>query len=368
MTDTYLDNKYMNIAIEEAKKGMFNTHPNPLVGAVIVKNNRILSKGFHKVFRGKHAEQDAIDKARESIKGSTLYVTLEPCHHHGNTPPCVDAIINKKIKRVVISCEDPNPLINGKSIMKLRENGIEVKLGVCQSESYELNKAFFHKYKKNKPYVRVKFGTSLDGKIANSKYESKWITSNKSRDQVQHIRASVNAILTTSQTVISDNPYMNIRKKDLLKKISTQPVLIVLDTQLRIPKNANIFKTKRLVIILTSLDMSKTNDVSIYNSNVVVKYLNTIEGKIALGDIYRIAREYNLDDILVESGMTFASTLIDEDAIDELMLFVAPKLLGHNSIRFSGITPIKKLSQKKKYLIDHIKEYNSDVYINMRRS
>ena len=367
MNNIDYDKKYMLIAIEEAKKGMYKTHPNPLVGAVLVKNNKILSKGYHKKFRDKHAEQDAIDKAKESVKGSTLYVTLEPCHHHGNTPPCVDAIMQNKIKRVVIASKDPNPLINGKSIMKLQENGIEVTLGVCSHESNELNKAFFYKYRNNKPYIRAKFGTSLDGKIANVRNQSKWITSKKSRDYVQYMRADVNAILTTSNTILSDNPYMNVRDKNLLKLIKDQPALIVLDTKLRIPKNANIFKTDRLVILLTSIEMVKKNDVSIYGKNVVLKYMETSQNKININHIYQVARDYGLDDILVESGMKLASSLIEEDAIDELVLFIAPKILGHRSLRFSGMEPVKNLKHKKKYKINTIRQYDTDLYINMRR-
>ena len=208
-----IDKKYMNIAIELAKNGKYRTHPNPLVGAIIVKNNKIISKGYHKRFRGKHAEREAIDKSRENLKGSTMYVTLEPCAHYGNTPPCVDAIIESQISRVVIASKDPNPLVNEKSINKLKDNGVNVTTGVCESEARELNKSFFYKFNHDKPYMRLKYGISIDGKIANQRKESKWITSEDSRTFVQSKRAEVNAILTTCNTVIDDNPYMNIREK-----------------------------------------------------------------------------------------------------------------------------------------------------------
>ena len=209
------DKKYMNKAIELAKNGKYRTHPNPLVGAVIVKNDKIISKGYHKRFRGKHAEREAIDKSKESLKGSTMYVTLEPCAHYGNTPPCVDAIIESKISRVVIASKDPNPLVNEKSINKLKDNGIDVTTGVCESDARELNKSFFYKFNHDKPYMRLKYGISIDGKIANQRKESKWITSEDSRTFVQSKRAEVNAILTTCNTVIDDNPYMNIREKKI---------------------------------------------------------------------------------------------------------------------------------------------------------
>ena len=158
------DIKFMTMAIELAKKGNYRTHPNPLVGAVIVKDNKILSKGFHRRFRDKHAEREAIDKTKHSLKGATMYVTLEPCCHHGNTPPCVDLIIKNKISRVVIASKDPNPLVNEKSINKLKDNGIEVTTGICEDEAIELNKSFY-KFSHRKPYLRLKFGVSLDGRL-----------------------------------------------------------------------------------------------------------------------------------------------------------------------------------------------------------
>ena len=361
------DIKYMKIAIEQAKRGRYRTHPNPLVGAILVKNNKIISTGYHRKFRDKHAEQDAIDKASQKLTGATLYVTLEPCHHHGNTPPCVDAIIKNKISRVVIASSDPNPLVNGKSINKLRDNLIDVTTGVCEQEAIELNKSFYYKYKFNKPYIRLKLGVSIDGKIANMKKESKWITSCKSRKFVQELRAEVKAILTTSNTVLYDNPKMNIRDDSLLRQLPSQPALIVLDRNLIVPPSSNIFKTNRLVIIITSMNNSSNIPVKIYNNNVVIKYVNTIDNKIALQDIYSIAKMYGLDDILVECGSTFSGTLLSENAVDELLYFVAPKILGNKSISFSGINPIKKLKDKKTYRIKNIKSYENDLYIDMRR-
>ena len=362
------DKKFMSIAIDLAKKGNYRTHPNPLVGAVIVKDGKILSKGYHRRFRGRHAEREAIDKSTVSLKGSTMYVTLEPCHHHGNTPPCVDAIIKSNISRVVIATKDPNPLVNEKSINKLKDNGIDVTTGVCEADAIELNKSFFYKFSNDKPYIRLKFGVSIDGKIANKKKESKWITSNESRLFVQRKRAEVNAILTTSSTVLSDNPSMNIREPAILKQIENQPALIVLDTMLRIPESSNIFKTKnRLIIIITDIKNSKNIPIKLYKDNVVVKYVKTIENKIRLKDIYNIANTYNLNDILVECGNTFAKTLFEEDAIDELLYFVAPKIIGHTGYTFSGINPVTLLKDKISLKINKIQSIDQDIYINMRK-
>ncbi len=357
----------MLIAIEQAKKGMFRTHPNPMVGAVIVKNSKIISKGYHKRFRDKHAEQDAIDKAKESLKGATLYVTLEPCYHHGNTPPCVDSIIKNNFSRVVIASKDPNPLVNEKSISKLKDNSILVTTGVCEDQAIELNKAFFYKYTHNKPYIRLKFGASIDGKIANEKKESKWITSESSRNYVQRIRAEVNAILTTSNTIIHDNPFMNVRDSKVINSYVKQPSIIILDTQLRIPQSSNIFKTNRLIILITDAKNASQVSLKLYNQNVVIKYVSTINGMIQLKDIFEISKIYDLDDILVECGNKFSQSLFYEDAVDELMYFVAPKILGDKSLSFSGINPIEKLKDKITLKINRIKKIEKDLYIDMRR-
>ena len=363
-----IDIKYMQIAIEQAKKGRYRTHPNPMVGAVIVKNDKIISKGYHKKFRDKHAEHDAIDKAKETLKGATLYVTLEPCHHHGNTPPCVDKIIKNRFSRVVIGSKDPNPLVNEKSISKLKDNSIKVTTGVCEKEAIELNKSFFYKYIFKKPYLRLKFGASLDGKIATKDKESKWITSNESRKYVQKLRAEVNAILTTSNTVIHDNPFMNVRDPKIINTYVKQPAIIVLDTKLRISQSANIFKTNRLIILITDMKNASKESLKLYNQNVVIKYVATKNNMIQLKDIFNIAKIYNLDDILVECGNKLSKTLFDGDAVDELMYFVAPKILGDKSLCFSGINPVTRLRDKISLKINKIIKIEKDLYIDMRRN
>jgi diaminohydroxyphosphoribosylaminopyrimidine deaminase/5-amino-6-(5-phosphoribosylamino)uracil reductase len=276
--------------------------------------------------------------------------------------------MKNKISRVVIASTDPNPLVNEQSINKLRNNKITVTTNICEEEAKELNKSFFYKYKFNKPYIRLKLAVSIDGKIANQQKESKWITSSQSRMFVQKLRAEVNAILTTSSTVLHDNPKMNIRDEKLLKNLASQPAVILLDRNLSVPPTSNIFKANRLVIIITNIDNSTNAPLRIYNDNVVIKYVKTTDSKIVLEDIYNIAKMYNLDDILVECGSSFSGTLLTEDAVDELLYFVAPKILGDQSISFSGIVPINKLKNKKTYKIKNIKSYKNDLYLDMRRN
>ena len=236
------------------------------------------------------------------------------------------------------------------------------------SEAKELNKSFFYKYSNEKPYIRLKFGVSIDGKIANQKKESKWITSEASREVVQSKRAEVNAILTTSNTILADNPFMNIRDGKILKQIENQPALIVLDSKLRISDKANIFKTKnRLIIIITDIKNTGNMPIRTFKDNVVVKFVQTKNRRIMLDDIYDIANAYNLNDILVECGNTFARSLFQDNAVDEIMYFVAPKIIGHQGYNFSGINPVRKLSDKIPLKIKEIKKINKDLYINMRR-
>jgi diaminohydroxyphosphoribosylaminopyrimidine deaminase/5-amino-6-(5-phosphoribosylamino)uracil reductase len=185
---------------------------------------------------------------------------------------------------------------------------------------------------------------------------------------VQKLRAEVNAILTTSSTVLHDNPKMNIRDEKLLKNLASQPALILLDRNLSVPPTSNIFKANRLVIIITNIDNSTNAPLRIYNDNVVIKYVKTTDSKIVLEDIYNIAKMYNLGDILVECGSSFSGTLLTEDAVDELLYFVAPKILGNQSISFSGIAPINNLKNKKTYKIKNIKSYKNDLYLDMRRN
>ena len=217
--------------------------------------------------------------------------------------------------------------------------------------------------------MRLKYGISIDGKIANQRKESKWITSEDSRTFVQSKRAEVNAILTTCNTVIDDNPYMNIREKKIKDLITNQPALIVLDAKMRIPVTSNIFKTKnRLVIIITDSKNTNNRPIKTYSENVVIKYVNTFNnGKVNLKDIYEIANTYDLNDILIECGNTFSRYLIKENAVDEFMLFVAPKIIGDKGYTFSGIDPVQRLKDKISLRISEIMPIKNDLYINLRK-
>jgi diaminohydroxyphosphoribosylaminopyrimidine deaminase/5-amino-6-(5-phosphoribosylamino)uracil reductase len=343
------DKFYIEETFKLALNGKFTAHPNPMVGAIIVKNGKILGKGYHLRPGSPHAEQEAIKNAGKSVQHSTLYINLEPCCHFGRTPPCSDLIISNKIKRVVVSCLDPNPLVNGKSIKQLKKAGIEVKVGVLKNEAVKLNRGFFSKFLLKRPNIICKSGISLDGKISLSNGLSKWITSEESRLDVQTERALSSLIFSSSKTVIVDNPSLNIRKPSLLKKILKQPDLGIVDTTLKIPLNSKIFKgSSRKIYLFTSVKKTTKK----YKKNVIIVYMQAKEGKINIMECMYFLAKQDINNVFVEAGATLMESLFKKSLIDELILYISPKIIGGTGRSFSGVTYIKKLSEKIKYKIN----------------
>ena len=302
----------MKKVLELAKKGFYSTHPNPRVGAILVKNNIIIGKGYHQHPGLHHAEHLAIKNAKDNCKGSTLYVNLEPCCHFGKTPPCSDLIIEKEIRRVVIASTDPNPIVSGNSIKLFRKHGIEVNVGLLNKESQDLNKGFFSRFIKNKPYVKVKLAISLDGKIALNNGKSKWITSIASRSDVQQERASCAAILSSSNTILFDNPRFTVRKKSLVSEIRKQPTLVILDSSLRVPPGLKIFKKNdRDIFIMTSKDITKNIERK-YKKNVKLFKVPLQKKKINLNNVMKILSENEINELCI-STPNFNIYYIKED-------------------------------------------------------
>ena len=362
MIDKNIDKFFMNEVLMLAAKGKYTTQPNPMVGAIIVKNNKIVSTGYHKKPGTLHAEQVAIRKAGVKAKNSTLYINLEPCCHYGRTPPCSDLIIDSKISRVVISSLDPNPLVNGKSVKQLKKNGVIVNIGILKKESIALNKRFFSKFIHKRPYVTAKFGMSLDGKISLSNGVSKWITSIDSRRDVQRERASHSLIFTSSATVLKDNPQMTIRDSILIKKIIKQPDIAILDRNLKIPVNSKVFQDKsRLVYIFTSRKQASKK----YRSNVVLVKTPLVNKKINIKDCLKYLAQQDINDIFLESGSNLMNSFLKEKLIDELLLYISPKILGQDAVSFSGIKDIEKLSKKIQYTISDMIVINNDLKVKL---
>jgi len=358
------DESYIQLAIEIAKKGMGNVSPNPLVGCVIVKNGRIIGAGYHEKFGCSHAEINAINSANESIEGATLFVNLEPCSHTGKTPPCVDKIIENKIKRVVIGTLDMNPLVSGSGIKKLKKSGIDVKVGVLEKECINLNKFFFKFILKKIPYVTLKFAQTLDAHIADHNGGSKWITSIDSRRYVHSLRSKYDAVLVGAGTALKDNPTLTVRLVD-----GRNPKRILIDTNLDLKSDLNLFKknTDKGLIILTS-EKSRQKHRKLKNLTgqgiKVVFIKEQSNGRLDLKSVLKELGKLNIASLLVEGGSKVFTSFIKESLFDDILMFMSPKILGCG-IPSIGSLGIKSLRQAVKVKIDNVKLTGDDVLIEL---
>lgn len=317
------DEQYMRLAIEMAKAGIGQTSPNPIVGAVVVKDGEIVGFGAHLKAGEPHAEVHAIRMAGEKAKGSTVYVTLEPCSHYGKTPPCADLLIETGVRRVVIATTDPNPLVAGKGIERLRNAGIDVKLGVLKEEADELNRVFFHYIATKTPFVTLKYASSLDGKIATATGESKWITSEAAREDVHRYRAVHDAILVGVNTVIADNPSLTVR----LPEGGKNPIRIVLDTHLRTPLDANILHDGQAETwVIVGSEVSDEKKKRYENKNVQVISMSTPH--IDIDELLRVLGERRITSLFVEGGSHVHDSFVRAKAVNEIVAYFAPKLIG----------------------------------------
>lgn len=317
------DQDFMQVALQLAKQGSGQTSPNPLVGAVVVKDGQIIGMGAHLKAGEPHAEVHAIRMAGANAEDSTVYVTLEPCSHHGKTPPCADLLISSKVKRVVVAAEDPNPLVAGKGLKKLEDAGIQVTTGVLMTEAEKLNKVFFHYIKTKQPYVTLKWAGSLDGKTATVTGESKWITGEKARKDVHRYREIHDAILTGVETVLKDDPSLTCRLDNPIK----QPVRIILDTHLRTPQSAAVLNDGLAETwIITGSAVSPEQISSFQNKKAAIIQMKT--SKIEISDLLRLLGERSITSLFVEGGAAIHGSFVKEGAFNEVVSYVAPVLIA----------------------------------------
>ncbi|AGX42462.1 bifunctional diaminohydroxyphosphoribosylaminopyrimidine deaminase/5-amino-6-(5-phosphoribosylamino)uracil reductase RibD [Clostridium saccharobutylicum] len=315
---------YMRRALELAKNGIGKVNPNPLVGAVIVKNGEIIGEGYHECYGEAHAERNAVKNAVEDVEGSTIYVTLEPCAHYGKTPPCVDLIIEKKFKKVVVGMLDPNPLVAGKSIEKLKNNGIDVIVGIMEEECKKINEVFLKYITEKIPFVVLKSGISLDGKIATVSGESKWITSKESREDGHFLRNGLSGIMVGVNTIISDDPELTCRVKN-----GRNPIRIVVDTNLRIPLESKVVKNNDgRTIIATTKRADETKKKNLINLGVKIIEVSEKESRVDLKELMVKLGQESLDSILIEGGGTLNFSALKEGIVDKVRFYIAPKILG----------------------------------------
>lgn len=358
-----MDERFMERAIELARKGEGYTSPNPLVGAVIVKENRIIGEGYHEYFGGSHAEVNALKNAMESVNGATMYVTLEPCSHYGKTPPCANEIVKKGISRVIIGMKDPNPLVAGKGMNILEENGIEVELGVLEKEVKKLNEIFIKYITTKKPFCILKTAMTLDGKIATYTGDSRWITNEYSRQHVHELRHRVSSIMVGIGTVLADDPMLTTR---LLERKGRDPIRIIIDTKGRIPLEAKALnlKSKAKTIIAVTEKVKKSKLIALKEKGAEVIITPLKNEKVDLKFLMEKIAAMGIDSILIEGGAGLNFSVLNEDIIDKVITFVAPKIIGGENAK----TPVGgdglALMQGAISLKDiRVKRFNDDIMI-----
>ena len=320
------DQNYMLRAIQLAKQGEGWTNPNPMVGAVIVKNGRIIGKGYHKKCGELHAERNAIASLTESAEGATIYVTLEPCCHYGKTPPCTEAIIEQKIKRVVIGSRDPNPKVSGKGIKMLQEAGIEVIEDFMREECDRLNPVFFHYITTKTPYVVMKYAMTLDGKIATKTGASKWITGEAARAEVQHMRHRYMGIMAGIGTVLADDPMLNVRVEGW-----KSPIRILCDSGLRIPLDGQIVKSAgkyRTIVAYADSENTEAKRKRLHEMGVETICCPDENNQVDLKKLMKYLGEEGIDSILLEGGGTLNDSALRAGIVQEVQAFIAPILFG----------------------------------------
>lgn len=347
-------NMYMEMALNLAVKAEGKTYPNPMVGAVVIKNGKIIGKGYHKKFGKDHAEVMAIKDAHKDCCNATMFVTLEPCNHYGKTPPCTDAIIKSGIKKVYIAMKDPNPLNSGSGIRKLKKAGIVTYMGCCEEQAKHLNRKYVRFMTEKMPYITIKLAQSIDGKIAARDGSSKWISSDKSRKLVKKIRKDFDAIMIGRNTLEKDNPFLLDEKKTGYK-VSR----IVIDSKLKLSLNSNIIKTaKKSPVIIGTTDLasgSKIKKISKLNGIKVVQ-VKSKKGKVNMKAFLKELAKLDIINVMVEGGGELIGSLLEESLVQEIMCFISPKIIGgsYSSIKGAGVKNIKNAINLKNVEINLI--------------
>ncbi|CAM6265371.1 bifunctional diaminohydroxyphosphoribosylaminopyrimidine deaminase/5-amino-6-(5-phosphoribosylamino)uracil reductase RibD [Citrobacter sedlakii] len=362
------DEIYMARALKLAARGRFTTHPNPNVGCVIVKEGEIVGEGYHHRAGEPHAEVHALRMAGEKAKGATAYVTLEPCSHHGRTPPCCDALIAAGVSRVVAAMQDPNPQVAGRGLYRLQQAGIDVSHGLMMREVEALNKGFLKRMRTGFPYVQLKLGASLDGRTAMASGESQWITSPQARRDVQRLRAQSHAILTSSATVLADDPQLTVRWTELDDATQAvypqdtlrQPVRIVIDSQNRVTPEHRIVQQPGETWFARTKDDSRQ-----WPETVRTLLVPEHNGHLDLVVLMMLLGKQQINSLWVEAGPTLAGALLQAGVVDELIVYVAPTLLGNDARGLCVLPGLEQLSHAPKFTFNEIRRVGPDVCLHL---
>ncbi|WP_077624116.1 bifunctional diaminohydroxyphosphoribosylaminopyrimidine deaminase/5-amino-6-(5-phosphoribosylamino)uracil reductase RibD [Sediminibacillus massiliensis] len=350
--------KYMEIALQAAEATIGQTSPNPSVGAVVVKDGRIIGMGSHLKAGTEHAEVHALNQAGKQAEGAEMYVTLEPCSHHGKTPPCADLIIDYKLRKVYVACLDPNPEVAGRGVEKLRSAGIEVETGVMEARAKKLNRKFFRFIQSNRPYVTLKAAMTLDGKTAAGSGDSKWITSEESRHDVHIQRDLHDAILVGINTVLKDDPMLTAR----LPQGGKHPIRVVLDTQLKIPEDSKLLQSDEAETWLICGSNADKSQEKFRRKHVTVWQLDT--SVIDLEDVLSLLGRQQIQSLYVEGGMGIHGSFIERRLFDECHWYIAPKLLGGlNSYSAVGGRTPEFMGDAADLIIESMEQLGPDIKV-----
>ena len=354
------DHAYMSQALQLAEKGLYSTSPNPRVGCVIVRDGKIAGSGWHVQTGQPHAEINALNIAGRAAQGATVYLTLEPCSHYGRTHPCAEALIRAKVAKVIIAMQDPNPLVAGKGASLLKQSGINVLVGLMGERAKDLNVGFVSRMINNRPWVRMKIAASLDGKTALNNGVSQWITGEAARHDGHRFRARSCAVLTGIGTVLEDDPQLSVR----FIETSRQPLRIIIDSQLKIPTTAKVLRGEGELIFTTTDNKERISALKEAGARPII--LPSEKGKIDLAGLMQILADFEINELLVEAGNRLSSAFIREGLVDELIIYLAPHLIGNRAMGMLQLPELTDLSEKYNLKIKDLRMVGEDIRIMSR--
>jgi diaminohydroxyphosphoribosylaminopyrimidine deaminase/5-amino-6-(5-phosphoribosylamino)uracil reductase len=369
--DPDCDQRLMRRALELAGNGLFSTHPNPRVGCVIARDGRVIAEGFHERAGDPHAEVNALTCAGADARGATVYVTLEPCCHHGQTGPCSEALIDAGIGRLVCAMQDPNPAVSGGGLRRLSEAGVVVQCGVLEQEARALNRGFVSRWERRRPLLRAKLAMSLDGRTAVASGESQWITGPRARQDVQRFRAMSDVILTGVDTVIADDPSLTVRPGELpsadrrLPLPDTQPLRVIMDSRLRTPADARILGTGPVLLVTTAPAAAWPGDLATATTGIRQLAAGG-DGRVDPGAVLTLLGQRGCNEAWLEAGATLSGAFISAGLVDELVVYCAPCLLGNDARGLCLLPPISRMSERFQLEFIDVERIGADLRILAR--
>lgn len=360
------DHAYMSEALQLARRGLYTTDPNPRVGCVLVNKGEVVGRGWHARAGEPHAEVHALREAADRAAGATAYITLEPCSHHGRTPPCADALIEAGVSRVVVAMQDPNPQVAGEGVARLRAAGVRVDTGVMQAEAETLNPGFITRMQRGRPFVRCKLAMSLDGRTAMASGESKWISGEASRQDVQRLRARSSAVMTGIGTVLADNPSMNVRiAASELAGIEPvrQPLRVLLDPGLQCPPDARMLSLAGETLILTAAGQPDKNWQPLLDAGAELETVAADRRGLDLQRVLEKLATRHINEVLLETGMTLAGAMLQAGFVDELIVYIAPHLMGDAGRGLLHLPGLDSMQDRVALHITDLRSVGSDIRI-----